>query len=116
MSLTICPHCLQIPDLCTCKGLRHDEVLKKPAQLMLDEAKSVVYGQRQKDYGPAKKNFQDIADVWSVILGQEVTTEQVVLCMIGLKMARLCKSPDHRDSWVDIAGYVACIDKMERGE
>lgn len=83
---------------------------------MLDEAKKLVYGQRQADYGPALKNFQDIADIWTVVLGVPVTPKQVSLCMIGLKMARVAKSPDHRDSWIDIAGYVACVDKMERGE
>jgi hypothetical protein len=86
------------------------------SDLMLDEARRIVYGQRQADYGPALKNFQDIADIWEVVLGATVTPRQVALCMIGLKMARLAKSPTHRDSWVDIAGYVGCVDKMERGE
>jgi len=42
------------------------------------------------------------------VLGQSVTPEQVVLCMTCLKVARLMETPDHEDSWVDIAGYGAC--------
>lgn len=86
------------------------------SDLMLDEAKSLVYGQRAKDYGSAKENFERIAGHWSLILNQEVTADQVVLCMIAVKMARLFQTPDHRDSWVDIAGYVGVKDKMGRGE
>lgn len=33
-----------------------------------------------------------------------------------VKIARLRNSPDHRDSWLDIAGYVGCWDKIQRGE
>lgn len=87
-----------------------------PSEKMLDEASRLIYGARQKDYGPARKNFDDIAAIWTVVLGVHVSGEQVALCMIGLKMARLAKSIHHRDSWVDIAGYVGCKDKMERGE
>ena len=51
------------------------------------------------------KNFKDIADGWSLILKTEVTREDVALCMAWVKMARLAKNPNHKDSWVDIAGY-----------
>ena len=51
---------------------------------------------------------QRIASLWSVVLGQDVTPEQVALCMTCLKVARLMETPAHEDSWVDIAGYGAC--------
>jgi hypothetical protein len=36
-----------------------------------------------------------------------VDVDEVILCMIAVKMSRLIKTPEHEDSWVDIAGYAA---------
>ncbi len=112
-----CPKCLSIPCKCVPEDALTKQIMDAGEQpLMLDEARKIVYGQRQKDYGPARENHENIARFWSAVLGIPITPEQVVLCMIGLKMARLSHSPNHRDSWVDIAGYVGVADKMERGE
>jgi len=73
----------------------------------LSEAGRLINHDRNKDYGDAQRNFTDIADIWSVILNRPVTAKEVALCMIGVKMARLAKSPDHDDSWIDICGYSA---------
>ena len=64
--------------------------------------------ERGENYGDVRENHQRIASLWSVVLGQSVTPEQVVLCMTCLKVARLMETPDHEDSWDDIAGYGAC--------
>ena len=63
---------------------------------------------RGENYGDVRQTHQRIASLWSVVLGQDVTPEQVALCMTCLKVARLIETPDHEDSWVDIAGYGAC--------
>ena len=63
---------------------------------------------RGENYGDVRKNHQRIASLWSVVLGQDISPEQVVLCMTCVKVARLIQTPDHEDSWVDIAGYGAC--------
>ena len=63
---------------------------------------------RGENYGDVRQNHQRIAWLWSDVLGQDVTPEQVVLCMTCLKVARLIETPAHEDSWVDIAGYGAC--------
>ena len=73
----------------------------------LREAISAV-AERGENYGDVRENHQRIAALWSVVLGQDVTPEQVVLCMTCLKVARLMETPKHEDSWVDIAGYGAC--------
>ena len=62
---------------------------------------------RGKDYGTIYENHERIAVIWTVIFGHEVTAAQVALCMASVKMARLVQSPDHEDSWVDLAGYAA---------
>lgn len=73
----------------------------------LNKAGDLIHGDRQSDYGPPRKNFQDIADGWSVILNTPVTVEQVSLMMAWLKIARLAKTPSHEDSWIDSIGYLA---------
>ena len=73
---------------------------------VLREADSLIHGDRQDTYGPPAENFQRIADGWQVILGTQVSPEQVALCMAWLKIARLRVGP-HRDSYVDGAAYLA---------
>ena len=73
---------------------------------LLHKAEELINGDRAKEYGDAKKNFEDIAKLWSVVLCIEVTPQQMALCMIMVKAARLMKT-DHEDSWIDIAGYAA---------
>ena len=53
-----------------------------------------------------------IAARWSLTLGRPVTPEQVVLCMIDLKLARLAADPLHRDSLVDVIGYAALLPEV----
>lgn len=82
-----------------------------PTKTILDEAKSVVYGSRQADYGSVTENFTRISKMWSVILNSDVTPEQVALCMCATKIARQCHK--HKtDNLTDLAGYAATIEKM----
>lgn len=70
---------------------------------------------RPKSYGPPEQNFERIALMWSTYLysvkGSGVVSiglTDVAAMMILMKVARLIETPDHADSWVDIAGYAAC--------
>ena len=76
---------------------------------ILEKARNLINGDRAKNYGPAKANHERIARIWSVIFGIEVSAQQVVLAMIGMKRARLANplepEMEHEDSWVDICGY-----------
>lgn len=71
------------------------------------ESVTVALSDRGSAYGDASENFQRIADMWSVILSRRVTVKEVALCMSAVKMARLVETPDHADSWIDLAGYAA---------
>ena len=75
---------------------------------LLETAKSYVCGPREETYGSAHENFGRIASLWSAYLGCTVSPAQVACMMVLMKMSRLDKTPDHIDSWVDIAGYAAC--------
>ena len=80
---------------------------------LLEEAHSLIYGDRAAAYGPYDKEAEKIAKVFSVILGIEVPVEKVPLLMVGLKTVRLSQNPTHGDSWVDIAGYAGCAGKLK---
>ena len=74
---------------------------------ILNNAHTLINGDRAQDYGDPAVNFQRIADLWQPILGADVEPWQVALCLTQLKVARLITSPQHEDSWTDAAGYVA---------
>ncbi|OMC55403.1 hypothetical protein A5747_13500 [Mycobacterium sp. IS-836] len=74
---------------------------------ILTTAASLICGDREEAYGNMRDNFTRIGKLWEPILGTTVTPEQVALCMNQVKVARLLTSPDHVDSWVDGAGYLA---------
>ena len=74
---------------------------------ILDKAKTLISGERAKDYGDAYLNHKRIAELWSPILDKDITVEQVYACMIAVKLSRLIETPNHEDSWIDICGYAA---------
>ena len=75
----------------------------------LDEAATIITGQRDTQYGGPEENFTRIAKLWSVIFGIDVTQEDVAMAMVAVKVARYAsRSGFQPDTWVDIAGYAAC--------
>ena len=77
---------------------------------ILETAKKIVSGDRDKQYGQPEDNFSDVASLWNAYLGMdELGVADVAIMMILFKVARL-KSSGYKsaDSWVDIAGYAAC--------
>jgi|TARA_R110000787_G_scaffold103152_2_gene209517 hypothetical protein len=79
----------------------------KVRKSLLDQADKLICGGREADYGDPRKNFSDIAAGWSLIIDKKIKPEEVALMMAWLKIARLFKTPDHVDSWVDLVGYAA---------
>jgi hypothetical protein len=66
-----------------------------------------VLEDRCKLYGDPAASMTTVAARWSIALGHKVTPEQVVLCLIDLKLARLACDPTHQDGWIDVAAYAA---------
>ena len=48
-----------------------------------------------------------IAKLWSAIFDKEITPHMVACAMISLKLARISREHEPKDSFVDIAGYAA---------
>ncbi len=67
-------------------------------------AAELVSGERQEAYGHPLDNFTRAAQIWSAILGIDVTAEQVSLCMVGVKIAREAHLTKP-DTVVDGVGY-----------
>lgn len=74
---------------------------------ILKTASDLTAGDRNNTYGTPRANHERIAAIWTVILGTPVTAQQVALCMAGVKISRLVTTPDHLDSYVDGAAYLA---------
>lgn len=74
----------------------------------LQEALKIVTKDRQNAYGTPEDNFSCIAGLWSSYLGVPISSQQVAVLMILLKVARSKSSPAYSDNYVDICGYAAC--------
>src|ERR1035437_6141908 len=76
-------------------------------ELILDNAKMLISGERRQTYGDAETDFTRTGRMWAAVLDiPEITAEQVALCMTLVKVGRLCSTPTHRDSWIDGCGYL----------
>lgn len=95
---------------------------------LIDEAKTIITSNRNKDYGEPEDNFERIADLWNAYLkhiallrstqsDKDVQTimehgllleHDTAVLMILMKVARIIESPQKADHWVDIIGYAAC--------
>ena len=82
---------------------------------IFEEAKRLVNGDRQWAYDHPLDNCKRIGEIWATILelDKPIEPEKVALMMIGLKMARQIHRST-RDNLVDMMGYTACIDMIER--
>ena len=69
-------------------------------------ASELTAGDRNRKAGDFVTNHNNIAKIWSVILGIEVSATQVALCMAGMKLARTVASHD-LDHFIDGAAYFA---------
>lgn len=87
-------------------------------QEIVEEATRIVTGARRSAYGKPEQNFERIARFWQAYFNNcgitlrdengvehEITAADVSPMMRLMKEARLCETPDHRDSFVDIVGY-----------
>jgi hypothetical protein len=84
---------------------------------VLAEARSIIYGDRERVYGEPAKNLNAIACGWEAYLTSRfnhvvtLTAEDVCAMMVLLKTMRLANSPGHHDSLVDICGYAALTER-----
>lgn len=75
---------------------------------ILDAAKKIVTGEREKQYGSPEDNFDVIARFWSTYAGHSFTPVDVAMMMTLLKVARIKTGHYKADSYIDACGYLAC--------
>lgn len=73
---------------------------------ILQEAARLTAKDRQNIYGDPRINHCRIADLWTTYLGNEVTPQQVAICMALVKIARLMET-ETLDSFIDLAAYAS---------
>jgi len=89
-------------------------------QSILDDAREIIYGDREKTYGAPDKNLCAIAGYWSNHIltrfgvHHAITGADVCIMMTLLKAARLGNDLTHRDSLVDAAGYLALLERIQK--
>jgi hypothetical protein len=107
--------CFMYPELTQFQTGRTIEVEELEQKLqkknILEEANHIIHGARQESYGHPKLDFARTAKMWEAVLGSEVKPEQVALCMICVKLSRLCNAYK-RDSVIDIAGYAGTLEMV----
>jgi hypothetical protein len=84
-----------------------------------ETARRLVYGDRNKDYGPPRNDFSTIGRKWGATLSAhlridfpDIPPELVAVMMVDLKTSRQAASPHHFDSRVDVIGYELCLDRI----
>ena len=80
---------------------------------LLAKARRVVRERRQQHGAPAE-HFRRVAQVWSVLLGHQITAETVCLCMAASKLVREAHR-HHDDNLLDIIGYADCAAEILKG-
>lgn len=74
---------------------------------ILDAAKKIVTGDREKQYGKPEDNFGVIAEFWTTYTGHPISSEDVAIMMALLKIARIRSGNYKADSFVDGVGYLS---------
>lgn len=84
---------------------------------LLDEAKKLIEGDRNNQYGPPTQDFQRTAEILTALGFAHVNASgnvtglsayHTALIMMTLKLSRISWQPEKRDSWLDTAGYAGC--------
>jgi hypothetical protein len=84
--------------------------VERPDSLLerFDAAYATVTLDRRDIYGAPEDTYRRIATMRSIV--DECPDPQIreILAMVVTKIVRLVQTPDHLDSWVDVAGYARC--------
>ena len=83
---------------------------------ILEEAISLINGERNHSYGDPLDDFATTAKFWQLYLARtikargclDIQPHDMAIMMTLLKVARISWSPEKRDHWADLAGYTGC--------
>ena len=78
----------------------------------LDAARQAITVDRAATHGKAENTFADIAALWSVLFGIDITAADVAQAMVLFKCARMKANPGHADNYTDAVGYAAIAGEL----
>lgn len=79
---------------------------------VLQTAEQLIHNDRNEAYGHPLDDFSRVGRMWAAILDvEEITAEQVALCMVAVKISRQCNKPK-LDNIVDGCGYFGTIEMI----
>jgi hypothetical protein len=74
----------------------------------LEKAQSLITKERESQHGPAARNAEIIASLWSTYTGQKIREHDVWVMLSLMKVGRLVSGDEkNEDHWVDAIGYLA---------
>ena len=82
-----------------------DQPLSSGLLQQFDAAYAVVTADRRDVYGDPQDTYRRVAALRTVV--DECPDPQVreIIGMVATKLVRLVQTPEHLDSWIDVAGY-----------
>ena len=83
---------------------------KQNKKSLAQKAQEAVNAHKDLYNDDNKAVFDDIAKIWSVYIGTEITPLQVQWMMVALKMSR-SKYSLNIDNYVDAIGYMICAEE-----
>lgn len=82
---------------------------------ILDEAKAIVNGSRQSDYGDPVESFDRIAKTASMITGKDLSSKECCAVLMAVKVVR--ESFRHkRDNLIDLCGYAHIMNELNENK
>lgn len=80
--------------------------------MVLNEALTVINGERQDSYGNPEDSHSLIAALWGAYLGVTITAREAAEMMVLFKVARMRGQKPHMDNYRDAAGYLGIAADM----
>ena len=81
---------------------------------ILQKAEDNIHGERVKNYGFASESFKQVAAIASILVGKQLTPQDVLKVMIAVKLVRNSYSPMNDDHRIDACGYLGLLDEVEK--
>jgi hypothetical protein len=86
-------------------GMNRDEVLQTAINLTM--------GDRNAVHGSPNDNMTLFANLLNAAFGTKFTAKDAALTMALSKVARLIGNPNHDDSYIDAAAYIAIMAEVD---
>lgn len=87
------------------------DILKKADKIVNERSED-----QKRKHGPAVLGMYTTAKLASNMTGKDLTASDVTKVLIALKLSRIKLGEYHEDHYVDAAGYIEILSKIESNE